>query len=72
MDRLGQERRGVGRVFAHWLGDGYDPYVEAFAQQFLVLAGLDLAAREPRSVEDEHHVELRFGGVCHQSLELGP
>ncbi len=71
MDRLGEERGGIGRVFAHRLRDGNDTDAESLAQELLVAPGLDLAAREAGGVEHEHHVETSLGGVGHQALELG-
>jgi hypothetical protein len=70
VDGLGEERRWVGVVFAHRLGDGHDTDAESLAEELLVAPGLDLVAREPRCVEHEHHIELAGGGVGHQPLEL--
>ncbi|HEY7962468.1 MAG TPA: hypothetical protein VID29_11150 [Solirubrobacteraceae bacterium] len=70
MDRLCEERGGVGVVFAHRLRDRDDADAQALAQELLVAARLDLAAREARGVEDEHDVERAGGGVGHQALEL--
>jgi hypothetical protein len=70
VDRLGQERRGVGGIFAQRLRDRYDADTEAFAEKLLVLARLDLAAGEPGCVKDEHHVEPPIGGVGHEPLKL--
>ncbi len=72
VDRLGEERGGVGRVLAHRLGDGDDADAEPLAQELLVAPGLDLAASEARGVEHEHHVEAALGRVGHQALKLGP
>lgn len=57
-------------VVAHRLRDGEDLDAELVAKELLVLARLDLIAREPRRVEDEHHVESSLGGVGHQPVEV--
>jgi hypothetical protein len=46
MDGLGEERGGVGVVFGDRLGDRDDADSEPVAQELLVAACLDLAARE--------------------------
>lgn len=45
-------------VLAHRLGDRYDADSESLAQKLLVAARLDLVAREPRSVEHDHALEV--------------
>ncbi len=66
-------RNAEGSVWSSPMGwgdrDDADP--EPVAQELLVAAGLDLAACEARGVKDEHRIELAFGGIGHQSLELG-
>jgi hypothetical protein len=71
VNRLREERGGVGRVLAHRLGDGDDADAEPLAQELLVAPGLDLAASEARGVEHEPHVEAALGRVGHQALKLG-
>jgi hypothetical protein len=39
-------------------------------KELLVLASLDLIAREARGVEDEHHLEPLLGSVGHQAVEV--
>lgn len=70
VDGFGEERRGVAVILAHRLCDGKDLDAELVAQELLVLASLDLVARKPRGVEDEHHVEPLLGGVGHQAVEV--
>jgi hypothetical protein len=72
VDRLGEEGRGVGRVFAHRLGDRDNPDAEPLAQQLLVAAGLGLVPGEAGGVVEEDDVEALLGGVRHQPLELRP
>jgi hypothetical protein len=52
------------------LRDREDLDPEPLAEKLLVAARLDLVAREPRGVEDQHHVEAPVRGVGHQPLEI--
>lgn len=69
--RLRQERRGVVRVGAQWLGDGYDVDSQLGAQQLLVALSLDCVACEAAGVEDEDHVELVLHRILDEALEAG-
>nr|WP_244406539.1 hypothetical protein [Patulibacter medicamentivorans] len=72
VDGLGQERRRVGRVVAHRLGDRDHADVERLSQELLVAAGLGLVPGEARRVVDEDDIEGPLGSVGHQPLKLRP
>lgn len=55
-------------VLAHRLRDREDLDPRFVAKELLALARLDLVAREPRRVGDEHLVEALLGGVGHQAV----